>query len=26
VYEIYAKWIEEMNSDQVAMLNSKLAL
>lgn len=26
VYEIYATWIEEMNSEQVAMLNSKLAL
>ncbi len=26
VYEIYATWIEEMNSEQVAMLNAKLAL
>lgn len=26
VYEIYATWIEEMNSEQVAMLNSTLAL
>ncbi len=26
VYEIYATWIEEMNSEQVAMLNTKLAL
>lgn len=26
VYEIYATWIEEMNSEQVAMLNRKLAL
>lgn len=26
VYEIYATWTEEMNSEQVAMLNAKLAL
>ena len=26
VYEVYSTWIEEMNGDQVAMLNNKLAL
>lgn len=26
VYEIYGKWIEDMNEDQVGMLNRKLAL
>nr|POW27921.1 putative defective protein IntQ [Pectobacterium parmentieri] len=26
VYEIYRKWIEYMNEDQVGMLNRKLAL
>jgi integrase len=26
VYEVYSAWIEEMNGDQVAMLNNKLAL
>ncbi|AKL12154.1 integrase [Phytobacter ursingii] len=26
VYEIYATWIEEMNNEQVAMLNSTLVL
>ncbi|MFY9993582.1 MAG: site-specific integrase [Leclercia sp.] len=26
VYEIYATWIEELNNEQVAMLNAKLAL
>ncbi|KFF69229.1 integrase [Pectobacterium brasiliense] len=25
VYEIYRKWIEDMNEDQVGMLNRKLA-
>lgn len=26
VYEVYSTWIEEINGDQVAMLNNKLAL
>lgn len=26
VYEIYGAWIEELNSEQVTMLNAKLAL
>lgn len=26
VYEIYGKWIEQMNGDQVAMLNDRLAI
>jgi len=25
VYEIYASWIEDLNTEQVAMLNDKLA-
>ncbi|ASM31335.1 hypothetical protein BVG84_10075 [Serratia marcescens] len=26
IYELYGKWIEQMNGDQVAMLNDRLAI